>query len=68
MFGLGWLELLIVGGAVMLLAGPVALRRLVAAGRELQKTKDELTGPRALERLLGDGDDDEGARERERRD
>ena len=68
MFGLGWLEFLIIGGAIALIAGPVALRRVLSAGRELQKTKDELTGPGALARLLGEGDEPEDGRREERDD
>ena len=54
MFGLGWMELIIIAGAISLLAGPVALRRIVQSARELEKTKRDLTGPGALDRLLGE--------------
>jgi len=64
MFGLGWVELLIIGAVVTFLAGPAALRHVVASGRALQKTKDDLTGPRALDRLLLEDDEEPGEEER----
>lgn len=62
MFGLGWLELLIIGGAIMLLAGPVALKRLVGSARALEQTKRDLSGPGALDRFLGEGEEEDGER------
>lgn len=59
MFGLGWLELLIIGGAIMLLAGPVALKRLVGSVRALEQTKRDLTAPGAVDRLLGEDTEEE---------
>lgn len=58
MFGLGWFELLIIAGAISLIAGPAMLRKVVGAARDVQRAKADLTGPGALDRLLG-GDDDE---------
>ena len=58
MFGLGWVELLIIGGVISLIAGPVALRRVVRSARDLEQTKRDLTGPGALRRLLGDDPDE----------
>ncbi|MGE0784382.1 MAG: twin-arginine translocase TatA/TatE family subunit [Sandaracinaceae bacterium] len=42
MFGLGWLEILIIGGAIMLIAGPAALTKLMRTAQEIQKTKSDL--------------------------
>lgn len=58
MFGLGWMELLIIAGVISLFAGPAALRQVVKVARDVQKTKNELTGPKALERLIGDDEDE----------
>lgn len=58
-FGLGWIELLVIAAAVSLLAGPVALRRLVATARSVEKVKSDLTGPNALRRLMDDAPDDD---------
>ena len=58
MFGLGWFELLIIAGAISLIAGPAMLRKVVGAARDVQRAKADLTGPGALDRLLG-GDEDE---------
>lgn len=74
MFGLGWMELLIIGGVIMLFAGPVGAKKLFGSLRQLQRTKDELTGARGLDKLSkidellgGDGEeqasDDEGGAE-----
>lgn len=53
--------MLIIGGAIMLLFGPVALKRLASSARTLQQTKNELTGPGALKRFLDvDDEDDRG--------
>lgn len=57
MFGLGWVELLIIGGVISLIAGPAMLKRLVGSARALDQTRRDLTGPGALERLLGEGDE-----------
>ena len=57
MFGLGWFELLVIAGAIALIAGPVALRRVLRGAQELHQAKQNLTGPRAIQHLLG-GDDD----------
>lgn len=65
MFGLGWMELLIIGGAIMLFAGPAALKRIVGAARDLEQTKRDLTGPGAIERLLGEGEEEEARDDRE---
>ena len=58
MFGLGWIELLIIGGAISLLAGPVMLRKIMKGAQDLQKMKSDLTpGPRMLQRLMTDDDE-----------
>ncbi|MCB9593999.1 MAG: twin-arginine translocase TatA/TatE family subunit [Sandaracinaceae bacterium] len=59
MFGLGWMEMLIIGGAISLIAGPVMLRRLVKGAQELHQMKSDLTGPRMLERLMKDDEEPE---------
>ncbi|MEC7519369.1 MAG: twin-arginine translocase TatA/TatE family subunit [Myxococcota bacterium] len=59
MFGLGWMEMLIIGGAIMLLAGPVVGKRLLASAKALDQTRRDLTGPGAIDRLLGDEDEEE---------
>lgn len=51
MFGLGWMELLIIGGVIMLFAGPVGARKLLQSVQQLQKTKNDLMGGTPLERL-----------------
>lgn len=54
------MELAIIAGVVAFLAGPTALRQIVRSARTLQQAKNDLTGPRALERLLlDDREDDE---------
>ena len=62
MFGLGWIEILIIAGVISLIAGPVALRKIVKAAQDVNRVKSDLTGPRVFERLLGD-DEDEPPRE-----
>jgi len=53
-FGLGWLELLVIGGGIMLVAGPAGVRKVVETVQSAQKMKSDLTGPGALKRLLLD--------------
>jgi len=74
-FGLGWVELLIIGGAIMLIAGPTVGKRLLASARALDQTRRDLSGPGALDRLLAADDDpdldedgEEEARDRPRDD
>lgn len=64
-FGLGWMELLIIAGVISLFFGPAVLRRVVRTAQEVQKAKSDLTGPGALGRLLGE--DEERDRRDERR-
>jgi len=55
-FGLGWIELLVIGGVVSLLAGPVMMRKLVKAARDVHQLK---TNPQsALDKLMGDEDEE----------
>ena len=51
MFGLGWMELLIIGGVIMLFAGPVGAKKLFQTMQDLNKTKNDLMGGTPLERL-----------------
>lgn len=48
---------MIIAGAISLIAGPAALRKVARSVREIEKTKRDLTGPGAIDRLLG-GDDE----------
>ncbi len=50
--------MLIIAGVISLIFGPVALRKVVKAAQDVNKVKSDLTGPGALDRLIG-GDDDE---------
>lgn len=50
------MELLIIAAAVMFIAGPAALGKLISAGRSAQKAKSDLSGAVGLEKLLGLGD------------
>ncbi len=65
-FGLGWMELLIILGVISLFFGPAVLRRVVRTAQDVQKAKSDLTGPGALGRLLGEDDDQERDRRDER--
>ncbi len=51
MFGLGWIELLVIAGVIMLFAGPAGVRKVVRTVQSLKQTKDELTGGSALDKL-----------------
>jgi len=53
-FGLGWLELLVIGGGIMLVAGPAGVRKVAQTVQSAHKMKSDLTGPGALKRLLLD--------------
>lgn len=63
MFGLGWVEMLIIGGAIMLIAGPAVGKRLLASAKALDQTRRDLTGPGALDRLLAGDEEREGDEE-----
>ena len=52
MFGLGWIELLVIAGVVSLLAGPVAMRKLVKTARDVHQLKTNPQG--ALDKLMGE--------------
>lgn len=45
------MELLIIGGVIMLFAGPVGAKKLLQSMQQLQKTKSDLMGGSPLERL-----------------
>lgn len=51
-FGLGWIEIAVIGAVISFIAGPAFLRRVVGQARQLQELKDGLTGPAMLERLM----------------
>ncbi len=56
MFGLGWMELLIIGGALMLIAGPAAAPKLLAGFDAIRRARglDKLSKANAaLEALSG---------------
>ena len=53
MFGLGPIELIVIAAVVSIIFGPVFLRRMMGNLRQLHAAKDELTGPKALDRFLG---------------
>ena len=52
MFGLGWMELLIIVGAIMLIAGPVAGPKLIKSLRSLLEARSGLSGATGLTKLL----------------
>ena len=52
MFGLGWIEILIIAGLISLLAGPAALKKVMGAARQVNSVKNDFTGPRAIQRML----------------
>jgi len=55
-FGLGWIELLVIAGVVSLLAGPVAMRKLVKTARDVHQLKSNPQG--ALDKLIGEDEED----------
>ena len=68
MFGMGWMELLIIGGVISLIFGPAALGKIFRTFQQVEKTKSELTGASGLAKLgkldealmsLDPGDDDD---------
>lgn len=52
MFGLGWLELLVILGVVMLAAGPAGVKKLVGTARSAQRARSQLSPRAALRRLV----------------
>ncbi len=59
MFGLGWIEIAVIGAVISFIAGPAVLRRLVGQAQQLNELKNGLTGPAMLNRLMGEEDADE---------
>ncbi|MFK7989933.1 MAG: hypothetical protein AB8I08_28190 [Sandaracinaceae bacterium] len=54
MFGLGWIEIAVIGAVISFIAGPTVLRRVVGQARQLHQLKNGLTGPAMLDRLMGE--------------
>ncbi|MEM9191674.1 MAG: hypothetical protein AAGF12_21050 [Myxococcota bacterium] len=52
MFGLGPIELLIIGAIVLAIAGPAAAPKLLKTFKSVQNAKKELTGAAGLEKLV----------------
>ena len=61
MFGLGWIEMLVIGAVISLIAGPAVLRKLLGHARALDQAKRDFPGPGALDRLLGGAPEDAGS-------
>ena len=52
MFGLGGMEMLIIGAAIMWIAGPIAGPKLLQAVRSSYEAKSGITGASGLGRLV----------------
>ena len=53
MFGLGWMEMLIIGAVVMFIAGPTAGPKLFKAVRTMYTAKRDITSGSGLDKLMG---------------
>jgi len=61
MFGLGWTELLLIGGVIMLIAGPAAAPKLLASFESVRRARglDKISKMNAALDSLSEEDDSE---------